>query len=496
MAFHRKKLPFLVIAPAVVVLLGLLAAVAMAALGVSRLRVQSDEAAALRSRVLSRAVAQRLRAAPHYEHIVIVERAARRSGAEMLLVSADGAIAVDASLRAPSRATLLRALGQSEGEQTTSLGRTRFAATPLGPPYRQLSMLTFVRAPATPFATRSLLTSVATLTAILIGAAALVAFAFARDVHADVTFIGDRIQSMAAAEGLPAVRPIPIRSPDQVGVLASAFNELAARFTSAELAYRRDLAGALAYDRDRSAFLAALSHELRTPLNAILGFADVLLSEVDGPLSTEARENLLIVRASGRHLASLVDDILALSAMESGELKLTIGDVDVFGVAEEVVREAEMAAQGKPVVVQLEGESAWARADRRRLRQILGNVVGNAVKFTQMGCVRVRVSIHDKAVLAEVSDTGPGIAKEEQAAIFEEYRQAGDRRAQRIGTGLGLSITRRLVEMHDGRIQLESELGSGSIFRLYFPRAATGESSPRVGDAQAGSRHDTQEGRG
>ena len=469
MFLHRKQLPFLVLAPAVVVVLGLLAAVAMAALGVSRLKAQSDEAAALRSRVLNRTVAARLRASPGFDHLVIVERAARRSGAEMLLVRDNGEILVDASLSTPTQATVIDELVRTQGVQYSKLGRTRFAATPLGPPYAELTLLTFVSAPETPFATRSLLTSVAALTAILIGAAALVAFAFARDVHGDVTFIGHRIEAMAATEGLPVVRPIPVRSADQVGLLAGAFNELAARFAAAEHAYRKDLAGALAYDRDRSAFLAALSHELRTPLNAILGFADVLLSEVDGPLSDENKENLLIVRASGRHLASLVDDILDLSAMESGELRLTQALVNVYEVAEEVVREAEMAALGKPLVVQLEGTAANAWADRRRIRQILGNVVGNAVKFTQEGCVRVRVTGAANEVLVEVADTGPGIAAEEQAAIFEEYRQSGDQRARRVGTGLGLSITRRLVQMHGGHIQLESDLGAGSRFRITLP---------------------------
>ncbi len=481
MLFRRVQFPFLVIAPAIVVALGLLAAVAMAALGVSRMREQSEEAAALRSRVLSRTLAERLRAAPRFEHLVIVERAARRTGSEMLLVRDDGSIIIDASLSSPSRPSVTDALIQSEGEQNTRLGRTRFAATPLGYPYRGLTLITFVSAPETPFAVRSLLTSVGALAAILIGAAALVAFAFARDVHSDVTFIGNRIEAMASAAGLPTVRPVPVRSADQVGLMASAFNELVARFSAAERAYRRDLARALAYDRDRSAFLAALSHELRTPLNAILGFADVLLSEVDGPLSASNRENLLVVRASGRHLASLVDDILVLSAMESGELRLTRGDVDVLGVAEEVVREAEMAAQGKPVVVQLEGRSVTAWADRRRVRQIVGNVVGNAVKFTQEGCVRVRVAETQTEAVIEVHDTGPGIAPEEQATVFEEYRQAGDEQAQRFGTGLGLAITRRLVEMHGGRVHLESELGAGSRFRITLPRHPT-DDDPQSGE--------------
>src|SRR6185436_2409821 len=160
-----------------------------------------------------------------------------------------------------------------------------------------------------------------------------------------VRFVRERIVAMARAKHQPGGKPIPVGSVDQVGLLTSAFNGLVERFTAAERAYRQDLAGALAYDRDRSAFLAALSHELRTPLNAILGFTEVLLAEVDGPLSDEARENLMVVRTGGEHLRSLIGDILDLSALESGELQLSRRQVDVFSVAEEVVREARVTAQ-------------------------------------------------------------------------------------------------------------------------------------------------------
>jgi signal transduction histidine kinase len=476
----RRQLPFLVFAPGFVVVLGVLTAVAVGAIGVRDLRTQSDEAASLRARVLSRALGARLQATPNYERASVIERAARRSGAELLLVKADGRIIVDASLGAPSRDHIVDLLVEGEGETVTQLGRTRYAVTPMGRPVGAQSLISFVNAPETPFATASLISSVAILTAILIGAAALVAFAFARDVHMDVTYVRHRIEEMAATEGAPVVRQIPVRSADQVGVLTSAFNELAARFSAAELAYRRDLAGALAYDRERSAFLAALSHELRTPLNAILGFTEVLLSEVDGPLRPEARENLEVVRASGRHLAELVDDILELSALESGELRLSRVEVDVHELAEEVVREAAIAAQGKPLTVKLEGGSAPAWADARRVRQILGNVVGNAVKFTSAGTVRVRISSEQGCVLVDIADTGPGIAPDDQAAIFEEYQQSGDARSRRTGTGLGLAITRRLVKMHGGAILLESALGRGSRFRIVLPSRPDGSIEPLV----------------
>src|SRR5207247_8401861 len=132
------------------------------------------------------------------------------------------------------------------------------------------------------------------------------------------------IVEMAREGAGPSGKSVAVRDTDQVGILTSAFNSLVERFTAAEHAYQHDLAGALAFDRDRSAFLAALSHELRTPLNAILGFADVLLAEVDGPLSDEARENLTVLRRSADHLRVLIHDILGLSALESGELRLDV----------------------------------------------------------------------------------------------------------------------------------------------------------------------------
>ena len=433
-------------------------------------------------------MSERVRATPLEERSELIERAARRSGGELLLVRQDGEILVDGTLVPPPRARLVELLVSGAGETYSGLGRTRYFVAPLGEPLNYLSVVAFVRAPESPLGTASLFTSVAALAAILVGIAALVAFAVTRDVNNDVNYLGERIGVMAREEGESVGKPIPVRSADQVGVLTDAFNVLVDRFDAAEHAYRQDLTGALAYDRDRSAFLAALSHELRTPLNAILGFTEVLLAEVDGPLSDEARENLMVVRQSGEHLRSLIGDILDLSALESGELQLSRREVDVFGIAEEVVREARVMAEGKPLSVELGGEPAIAWADARRVRQILGNVVGNAVKFTSEGSVIIRVELREKFVAVIVSDTGPGIAPEEQAAIFEEYRQSGDINVRRIGTGLGLAITRRLVQMHGGFIEVESELGRGSRFTIVLPSEppegeTDRESAPGVGQA-------------
>jgi signal transduction histidine kinase len=466
---RQKKIPFLVIAPAVVLIVGLAAGVALAVLGTVRLKAQSDDAASLRCQVLALTLAERLRRTSGEDRSAVVERAARRSGAELLLVSADGKVIVDGTQGAPSREQILDLLLAGEGETTTELGRSRFFSAALRGPTEYMNLLAFVEAPATPFATRSLVVWVGTLTALLVGVAALVAFALARDVHADVTFVRNRIVAMAKEGADPTGKAIPVRSVDLVGLLTSAFNVLVDRFTAAEHAYRQDLSGALAYDRDRSDFLAALSHELRTPLNAILGFTEVLLSEVDGPLSADAQENLSVVRNSGQHLRALIDDILDLSALESGELRLNCKMIDVLVIGQEVVREARISAEAKQLQISVEGNRAMAFADGRRVRQIIGNIVGNAIKFTSKGGVSLRIDPRDGGVAIAVSDTGPGIAREDHEAIFEEYWQAREVKRQRVGTGLGLAITRRLVQMHRGFIDLKSQLGKGSTFTIVLP---------------------------
>jgi signal transduction histidine kinase len=461
--------PFFVLAPALVVVVGVLLGIGIGTLGLRELRHEGDAAAYRNSELIAKMLAARLGATAKEEWPSVLELAALRSGAELVLATEDGQVVSDLSRGVGSPDDLRRFFAIQTGETTTKLGQARFHAQRLPRPFQRWWLLAFVSVPEAPFATSSLIRSVSTLTALLIGAAGLVAFALARDVHTDVSFVRRRIAEMGRAKNQPAGRAIPVGSVDQVGLLTSAFNVLVQRFAAAERAYRQDLSGALAYDRDRSAFLAALSHELRTPLNAILGFTDVLLSEVDGPLGAEAREGLTVVRRSGGHLRALIDDILDLSALESGELRLSSSLVDVMPIAVDVVREARVAAAAKGLTLTLKGAAAVAWADERRIRQILGNIVGNAVKYTEMGRVDVRVTSGPDAIVVTVSDTGPGIAPEEHEAIFKEYWQSIAAQVRRAGTGLGLAIARRLVAMHGGRIELDSEIGKGSTFRIVLP---------------------------
>lgn len=461
----RRSLPTL--APSLVIVLGVTVAALVALLGFVELRARGDAALAFRSEALALSLSERLRAIGSADRPAFVEKAAERSGAEILLVDQTGRLVIDGSLGPPNRQGIVDLLVQGQGETTTRVGRTRFHAATLGSAREALAIIVFVPAPEVPSAAWSLLQNVTALTVLLVGAAGFVAFAFARDVHSDVAFVRGRIATMAREAGGPSGKLVPVRDADAVGVLTCAFNQLVERFTAAEHAYRQDLTGALAFDRDRTAFLAALSHELRTPLNAILGFTDVLLTEVDGPLSEDARDNLTVLRHSAEHLRGLIDDILDLSALESGQLRLELGTVDLFDVAADVARQARVAADEKRISLTLSGRPVTAWVDRRRVRQILDNLVGNAVKFTSTGEVCIDVGSDEDSVVLGVSDTGPGIPKSQQLAIFDEYWQAPATR--HAGAGLGLAITRRLVRMHGGSIALASEPGRGSHFTVRLP---------------------------
>ncbi len=462
-------LPFAPLAPLLVLLLGVLSATLLAHQGTTALEAQGRSAALLRARVLGAALAARLAGTSREHFAPLLERAARRSGAELLLIDPGGRVLVDVSLTAPPPAQLRALLARPEGDAETRLGATQYTVTALPAPHAELRLATFVRPPGTPFASSSLIGSIGALTLMLLGTAVLAALSITRDVKRDLAFATERITALASSEGTPDASALPLRGIDQVAVLTAALGVLVDRFGAAEQAYRADLARALASDRQRSAFLAALSHELRTPLNSILGFTDVLLAEVDGPLSEEARENLEVIRSSGQHLRGLIADVLDLTALESGELHLTCHLANVAEVVADVVREQELAARDKLVTLRLETEPAMAEVDLRRVRQIASNLIGNALKFTQHGEVRVRVLREEEEVLLIVEDTGPGIAAAELRAIFQVFRQSGDASSRHVGTGLGLAITHRLVQMHGGKIDLKSDLGKGARFTVRFP---------------------------
>jgi signal transduction histidine kinase len=229
--------------------------------------------------------------------------------------------------------------------------------------------------------------------------------------------------------------------------------------------------------RAKSEFLANMSHELRTPLNAILGFTEIILDELYGEVPANLREPLVDIQTNGRHLLRLINDVLDLSKIEAGRLELGVGEYSVQEIVDVVHASLRSLAieKGLAFSVRVAPGIPAAWGDGRRLTQCLLNLAGNALKFTRQGRVDIDVSVADEWLTFKVADTGIGIPKDEVENIFAEFRQVDTTITREYGgTGLGLSITKRLVEMHGGRIGVESELGRGSTFFFMVPLHADG----------------------
>ena len=225
-------------------------------------------------------------------------------------------------------------------------------------------------------------------------------------------------------------------------------------------------------DQLKSEFLASMSHELRTPLNSIIGFADVLLEGLDGVLNDRMEEDVRLIRESGDHLRGLIGDILDMSKIEAGRMDLRYEEIDMAQLANDVAATAAPLAQEKQVYLNLDIEESvrTVQADRTRLRQILWNIVGNAIKFTEKGSVTISLQDQSDHVLCSVRDTGIGIKEEHAAVVFEQFRQIdGGLNRTAGGTGLGMPITKKLVELHGGDIWIESVYGQGSTFLFTIP---------------------------
>jgi signal transduction histidine kinase len=224
--------------------------------------------------------------------------------------------------------------------------------------------------------------------------------------------------------------------------------------------------------KHKSQFLANMSHELRTPLNAILGYTELILDSIYGEVPEKAHAVLERVQINGRHLLGLINDVLDLSKIEAGQLTLSLGDYSLGDVVHGVVAAVEPLAAEKRLAFRAEVAPGLppGRGDERRLSQVLLNLVGNAIKFTDKGEVKINASAANGSFTVAVCDTGPGIAASDQAKIFEEFQQADNSSTrQKGGTGLGLAIAKRIIEMHGGRLWVESSLGQGSTFSFTLP---------------------------
>jgi signal transduction histidine kinase len=227
----------------------------------------------------------------------------------------------------------------------------------------------------------------------------------------------------------------------------------------------------------KSEFLANMSHELRTPMNAILGFLEMLLDDIYGEVPPHLREPLIDVQVNGKHLLNLINDVLDLSKIEAGRMELVLGEYSVQDVVETVRTSLQSLALEKGLGFDAAAEDGipLAFGDGRRITQCLTNLVGNALKFCKRGRVAVWVERQGNDLLYRVSDTGIGIPKEELKNIFTEFQQVDTAITREFsGTGLGLNITKKFVEMHGGRIWVESELGKGSTFFFSIPLRVNG----------------------
>jgi PAS domain S-box-containing protein len=228
-------------------------------------------------------------------------------------------------------------------------------------------------------------------------------------------------------------------------------------------------------DRLKSSFLANMSHELRTPLNSILGFTDVMLEELDGPLTPNMDNDLKLIQKNGKHLLHLINDVLDMAKIESGKMNLIIEKFNLNETIEDVMSLTSSLAHEKSVALSMDvasDQNVFIRADHTRLRQVLINLVNNGIKFTEKGGVSVRVTHQGNDVLIAVKDTGLGIPMDHLDTVFQEFTQVDSTTTRKAGgTGLGLPISRRLIEMHGGKLWAESsgENGHGSTFNILLP---------------------------
>jgi signal transduction histidine kinase len=306
------------------------------------------------------------------------------------------------------------------------------------------------------------------LTAIGIGA--LIGGGTARDLTRVATTLDELGKS---SRGLD--RPVVALSHDEVGELATALGKLRARLQPGLAEYQAALERAQAADQARTEFLNLISGELRSPLDRILAGARTLLDTAAEKLTTEQKEDVRIVLTSATHLVDLIDEVLDLSAIATGQIPLKLGDVDVGQLVGDVAKAQRPLVQQKGVEIRIdiESPSPRARADERRLRQVVTNIISNAVKFTEKGSIEIAARKLGDHVVVSVKDTGPGIAEEQLPRLFSEFVQLGSLKQRARGTGLGLAICKRLVEAHGGQVTAESRPGHGSTFRVTLPMRGT-----------------------
>ncbi len=277
---------------------------------------------------------------------------------------------------------------------------------------------------------------------------------------------------------------ISVPNRDEFGALADRMNHMSRELYRFDMEQRRASAELLRLNEElaqtskaKSEFLANMSHELRTPMNAILGFTEMVLDGLYGDIPAELHEPLTDIQVNGRHLLRLINDVLDLSKIEAGRMQLHPGEYSVREVVDivQVSLRSLAVEKGLDFVVSVPDDLPTAFGDNGRITQCLMNLVGNAIKFTNQGRIEIGVQLVGDDLLYRVSDTGIGIPKAELENVFAEFRQVDSAVTREFaGTGLGLTITKKFVEMHGGRIWIESEVGQGCTFFFTIPLRTKG----------------------
>ncbi len=324
-------------------------------------------------------------------------------------------------------------------------------------------------------AQRAFLASLGLIGAVFLALSAFAAWLSVRAMSEDLSFVIRRVRMLFERGDLG--EPIALRTLDEVGALTRSFEELRRGYLeqlSRERAAHRQAQEA---DRFKTEFLTTVSHELRTPLNAILGFTEVLLAELEGPLTDGQREDLRMIRASGEHLSALFNNVIEVSALASGRMKLHLQPVEVPDLLDEVAALLEGQRHGRPVHILVDAEAGMPGlyADATRLRQIVLNLGTNALKFTESGEVvlgarRRQLLSGELGVEITVRDSGAGIARDDLPRLFDEFTELSGR--NKSGSGLGLSIVQKLTHLHGGTVEVQSKLGVGSKFTVVLPLRA------------------------
>jgi signal transduction histidine kinase len=386
----------------------------------------------------------------------------------------------------PEDEAVLRRIRAKSGRLSTVMGKivesdNRGASAPHQVPLRQraellavdLNQLAAVLANATTAKTDALIARNASAYAssrnlfigVAVGAivlALLLGFLLSWSLIGPIQRIDSRLAAIASGD---FSQHVDVDNRDELGGLAANVNRM-----NDEL--KRLYSELEAASRHKSEFLANMSHELRTPLNAIIGFSQVLRDGMFGEVNEKQVEYLDDVLSSGNHLLSLINDVLDLSKVEAGQVEVEVAPFSMREALERgVVMVRERATKdGVRVALAADPDVDVVEGDERRIRQVIFNLVSNAVKFTPAGgAVDVSAVQMNGEVRVSVTDTGPGIAPEDRERIFEEFQQTEAGVEQREGTGLGLALSKRLVELHGGRIWVESELGKGSKFTFALP---------------------------